>query len=152
MPFLEFVMFWSEGCEACRRTKPIVHKVSTMFPDILFSYYKIVNSNYKIFLWKNASLSVEEDELLSPEEKQELLQKGITKSSSLPTFILRDYRNPFVVYEMISGGTLPQHIEKKKFEQMLIAMLNKYEDMSNHRSIIKFQYGEFEVRDDLWGG
>lgn len=153
MPYMELVMLWSEGCEACRRTKPIIHKISTMFPDILFSYYKIVNQNYKIFLMNQLNIDVLEDTTLSFEEKQDLIKKGIFTVSSLPTFILRDYRRPKIIYEIIMGGVgKPPNIqERSRFEKLFIAMLKKYDDISNRRSIIKYQYGEFEVRNDLWG-
>lgn len=147
---LEVVMLWSEGCEACQRTKPVIHKIISKYPSIDFHFHKVVNSRYNHFLLNNMGIPIDEDVTLSEEDKEEIKSEGIYEVSALPTFFLRDTRKPFLILETIVGGVNkpPTKKERWEFERMFCAMLDKYDDMINHRSIIKFHYGEFEVRQD----
>lgn len=152
---LEVVMLWSEGCEACQRTKPIVHKIAMMHPSIEFHYHKVVNTRYEYFMLNQCGISVEEDVTLPMADKIKYLAEGIPEISAMPTFYLRRTREPFKILEIIVGGVLDTSAkERQAFERMFHAMLDKYDEIENHRKAFKsyseskLHYGEFEVRMD----
>lgn len=150
---LELVMLWHPTCGACRRTKPIVYAISSMFPNIEFNYWNASNRKYKSFLTNKMGVDVLEEASLSPEEKEEYLKRGITEVSSLPTFFLRDKKRPQDIYEIIVGGVSQNADwkERSNFTKLLIGMLKKYDDIHERRSMIRFTPLEVELREELWG-